>query len=67
MAALVTAGDVDPWLRDLDDDYELVHGIADDVADIGPEDDDKLQSIKKFLNQPAVDLLAHVAASATPL
>lgn len=42
------------WTRDLDADYELLNDILSRVADIGPEDDDKLRVLREFLNRPEV-------------
>ncbi len=41
--------DVDRWIEDLDADYALLNDIASRVADIGPKDDDKLQTLRRFL------------------
>ncbi len=46
--------EVERWLVDLDKDYTILSDIAASVAAIGPEDDDKLQSLKRFLATPAV-------------
>lgn len=46
--------DVDEWLKDLNADYELLSEISKGVADIGPEDDDKLQKLREFLCDPDV-------------
>ena len=45
---------VDRWLEDLDADYALLSGIHDRVKDIGPEDDDKLHVLRRFLKRPDV-------------
>ena len=37
------------WTADLDADYECLGGILSQVEGIGPEDDDKLQGLKRFL------------------
>ena len=39
------------WIEDLDADYGLLHGIMERVADIGPEEDDKLQTLRAFLDR----------------
>lgn len=44
----------DRWLEDLDADYDLLSGIHDRVKDIGPEDDDKLHVLRRFLDRPEV-------------
>ena len=52
-SALVhSTGDFDAarWLDDLDADYETLAEIRNRIADIGPEDDDKLHSLRRFLN-----------------
>ena len=41
--------DVDQWIRDLDADYSVLSGIHQSVTLIGPEDDDKLHSLRKFI------------------
>jgi hypothetical protein len=46
--------EVDRWLADLDKDYAVLSDIAAKVAGIRPGDDDKLQSLKRFLATPAV-------------
>ncbi len=45
---------VDRWLEDLVADYDLLSGIYDRVRDIGPEDDDKLHVLRRFLNRTEV-------------
>ena len=45
---------VDEWLEHLDADYEVLRGIVERVKDITPEDDDKLQSLKRFLDRSDV-------------
>ena len=37
------------WTTDLDDDYRCLSGILDRVEGIGPDDDDKLRELKRFL------------------
>ena len=37
------------WTADLDDDYQCLGSILSRVKIIGPEDDDKLQALKRFL------------------
>ena len=46
--------DTDKWAEDLDEDFAVLSGIRSRVADITPEDDDKLQTLRKFLEQPEV-------------
>ncbi len=50
------AGDFDTakWVEDLDKDFESLSSILSRVKDIAPEDDDKLQTLLKFLAQPEV-------------
>ena len=45
---------VDQWLKDLDGDFEVLDGILRRVKDIGPEDDDKLNSLRQFLDRSDV-------------
>ena len=45
---------VGKWLRDLDKDFEVLDGVRRRVGDIGPEDDDKLNSLRRFLDKPDV-------------
>ena len=40
---------VDEWIEDLDADYNVLSGIHKSIAEIEPEDDDKLQSLRKFI------------------
>lgn len=37
------------WTADLDEDYQCLSGILDRVEVIGPDDDDKLRVLKRFL------------------
>ena len=46
--------EVEKWTKDLDTDFDLLTDILDRVKDIGPEDDDKLQALRRFLNRPEV-------------
>ena len=46
--------EVDKWTRDLDEDYGTLQEILGRVEGIGPEDDDKLRTLKEFLARPAV-------------
>ena len=46
--------EIDRWTEDLDADFELLTDILDRVEDIGPEDDDKLQALRRFLGRPEV-------------
>lgn len=45
---------VDRWLEELDADYALLTEIYDRVKDIGPEDDDKLHVLRRFLDRTEV-------------
>lgn len=45
---------VDEWLVDLDADHHVLDGIRRRVEGIGPEDDDKLNSLRDFLSRPDV-------------
>ena len=42
------------WLKDLDADFDVLDGILRRVKDIGPDDDDKLNSLRQFLDRPDV-------------
>ena len=42
------------WLDDLDADFAVLSDIRSRIQDIGPDDDDKLQTLRRFLNQAAV-------------
>ena len=42
------------WLGDLDADFAVLSDIRRRIQDIGPEDDDKLQTLRRFLSQPDV-------------
>ena len=42
------------WLADLDDDHDILSEIRDRISDIGPDDDDKLHTLRRFLDLPAV-------------
>lgn len=44
----------DRWLNDLDEDYETLSEIGEKIKDIGPEDDDKLHSLERFLSRAEV-------------
>lgn len=46
--------ETDRWLDDLDEDYETLSEIRERIKDIGPEDDDKLQSLERFLSRTGV-------------
>ena len=46
--------EVERWLEDLDADFELLSTIQARIAGIGPEDDDKLRSLRSFLERPDV-------------
>ena len=46
--------EADKWTEDLDKDHDLLSDIHDRVRDIGPEDDDKLRALKRFMDQPEV-------------
>ena len=47
--------DTDQWLNDLDEDYETLSEIKERIKDIGPDDDDKLHSLQRFLSRPEVN------------
>ena len=44
----------DEWAECLDGDFAVLSGILSRVEGITPEDDDKLQTLRKFLEQPEV-------------
>ena len=46
--------ELENWLDDLDADFRLLAHIQARIADIGPEDDDKLRSLRRFLDQSDV-------------
>ena len=46
--------ETDRWAQDLDTDFDLLTDILDRVKDIGPDDDDKLQALQRFLERPEV-------------
>ena len=46
--------DLARWLDDLDADYELLSDIQARVADITPQDDDKLRTLRHFLERSDV-------------
>ena len=42
--------DVARWTRDLDADHAVLSDLISRIADIGPQDDDKLACLREFLN-----------------
>ncbi len=46
--------ELESWLDDLDADYRLLADIQARIANIGPEDDDKLRSLRRFLDRSEV-------------
>ena len=46
--------DVAKWLGALDADFKVLREIRERIKDITPEDDDKLQTLRRFLSQPDV-------------
>ena len=42
------------WLADLDVDHDTLSEIRGRIRDIGPDDDDKLHTLRRFLDLPAV-------------
>ncbi len=42
------------WIENLDADHALLQEVMERVVDIGPEDDDKLQTLWEFLDLPEV-------------
>ena len=45
--------DVARWVNDLDSDYAVLSDLLNRVADIGPQDDDKLAKLREFLDGAA--------------
>ena len=43
------------WTAVIDEDYKCLSGILSRVEGIGPEDDDKLQALKRFLSRADVE------------
>ncbi|MBL7165796.1 MAG: hypothetical protein ISS55_04850 [Dehalococcoidales bacterium] len=41
--------DIVGWIEDLDADYSILFGVHQSMVGIGPDDDDKLISLKKFI------------------
>ncbi len=46
--------DTERWTADLDADHEVLGGLFERIAEITPEDDDKLRALREFLDQPEV-------------
>ena len=46
--------EIDGWVKDLDADFYLLTDILGRVQGIGPEDDDKLRALRRFLDRPEV-------------
>ena len=46
--------DIERWNKELDADYSVLSEMLDRTADIGPTDDDKLNTLKTFLKQSEV-------------
>ena len=46
--------DVARWKRDLDDDHAVLNELLTRVSDIGPPDDDKLETLKSFVKRAAI-------------
>jgi HKD family nuclease len=46
--------EADRWIDDLDADFSILNEISERIAGIGPDDDDKLSSLRKFLEDPEV-------------
>lgn len=40
---------IDDWIEDLDRDHAVLSGIHQAILEIGPDDDDKLYSLRKFI------------------
>ena len=46
--------EVENWVRDLDNDHDVLAQVLGRVKDIRPEDDDKLRALSAFLDRPEV-------------
>ena len=46
--------DVDRWNRDLDDDHAVLNELLTRISNIGPADDDKLETLKSFVKRAAI-------------
>ena len=46
--------DVDRWKRDLDADHAVLNELLTRVSDIGPPDDDKLETLKSFVKRATI-------------
>ena len=46
--------EVEQWVADLDEDHDVLTEVLGRVKDIQPEDDDKLRSLREFLDRPEV-------------
>ena len=46
--------DVDRWKRDLDDDHAVLNELLTRVSEIGPPDDDKLETLKSFVKRATI-------------
>ena len=46
--------EISRWTGDLDADADLLNAVLDRVRDIGPEDDDKLRTLRAFLDRSEV-------------
>ena len=46
--------DEDRWKRDLDDDHAVLNELLTRVSNIGPPDDDKLETLKSFVKRAAI-------------
>ncbi len=42
------------WIDDLDADHDMLGEIHGRISEIGPDNDDKLHTLRRFLEQPAV-------------
>ena len=47
--------ETEKWMRELDDDHNILTEICDRISDIGPDDDDKLRVLREFLERPEIE------------
>ena len=47
--------ETEKWMRELDDDHNILTEIRDRISDIGPDDDDKLRVLREFLERPEIE------------
>ena len=47
--------EIEQWIDDLDSDFQVLSGLLERVREIGPGHDDKLASLREFLQRPDVE------------